>query len=362
MKKTGKNIWITFFVFLVMLVLVGQVNTVSAANPGGGLTYRVNFPDNQMKKDIGYYHLKVKPGDKQTVTITMGNTAEKKIAVNISLNGAKTNTNGVIEYGDNGIKNDKSLKYAFEKVVTGPKKVDLNPGEEKEVEFKINMPETSFEGVISGGIQMIQAGQGEEQAKASGSVVVNEYAYVIGMQLQEDDKVIKPKLKLNSVKPGQANFKNTIFVNYSNVNAAYLNNMTTEVQLTEKGKDTVMYEKKQAKMRMAPNTFIDFPVDMNGEPMKAGNYTANILVTADDGIKEKWTKDFKITKEDADKFNERDVGLVQEKGLDWKLIAVIVVGFFVLVGIIFIVVHTLKKNKKKSSKSSKKKGKSSKKR
>lgn len=195
------------FIFLasiaVFLLGVGwKIPSVEAASNGGGFTYKVNFPDNQMKENIGYYHLKVKPEDKQTVTITMANTAEKPIVVNVSLNGAKTNSNGVIEYGDNGIKNDKSLKYPFEKVVKGPKKVELKAREEKEVEFNITMPETSYEGVITGGIQMIQAGQGEDQLKKSGSVVVNEYAYVVGMQLQEDDKKIKPKLKLNSVKAG----------------------------------------------------------------------------------------------------------------------------------------------------------------
>ncbi|MEG0256027.1 DUF916 and DUF3324 domain-containing protein [Vagococcus sp.] len=351
-RKRLRYIFLTLLSLMMALIGAGTVS----AEDNGGFTYTVNFPENQLKKNIGSYHLMMKPGQEQTVTITMANPGKEKSVINVAVNSTKTNSNGVLENGDNNIKNDKSLKFDIKKIISAPKKVELKPGEKKDVEFKIKMPETSFEGFLSGGIQMIQAGQGEDLKKSKGTQVINEYAYVIGIILRENENDIKPELKLNSVKAGQANYKNTIFVNYSNIKGNFVREMTTEVQIMEKGKDTVIYEKKQSKMRMGPNTAIDFPVDMNGEAMKAGNYTAKILVTADEGIREEWTKDFKITKEDADKFNERDVGLVQEKGLDWKLIAIIVVGFFVFVAIIFIIVHLLKKNKKKSkSKSSSKK-------
>lgn len=350
LKKLLSSFLLVFIAFSVLsMTSIAEEKKPSSVT----FTYKANFPENQINKESGYYNLMMKPGQEQIVTISMENSSDKKSVIDLSLNGAKTNSNGVIEYGSNKLKNDKSLKFDFKKVVTGPNKVTLNPKEKKEVELKIKMPDTSYDGVISGGIQMIEEGQGED-VKNQGSMVINEYAYVVGMTLQVNDKPVKPSLKLNTVKPGQSNFRNTIFINYSNVAAVITNNMTAEVQITEKDKGTVIYEKKQSKMRMAPNSFINFPVDMNGEAMKAGDYTANILVTADEGIKEKWTKNFKITPEDADKYNERDVGLVQEKGLDWKLIAIIVAGFFIIVLIIFIIVHTMKKKKKKKSKKKKK--------
>lgn len=349
-KRLIRDVLLTILSSLILLLV--NSNTVNAED-SAGFTYRVNFPENQVKKDIGSYHLLMKPGQEQTITITMANPGKKKSIINVDVNSTKTNSNGVLENGQNNLKNDKSLKFDLKKIVTTPKKVELGPGEEKEVELKIKMPDTSYEGILSGGIQMIQADQGKGYKNEKGAQVINEYAYVIGIVLREDPKDVKPKLKLNYVKAGQANYKNTVFVNYSNVKANFVREMTTEVQIMEKGKNTVIYEKKQSKMRMAPNTAIDFPVDMNGEAMKAGDYTARILVTADDDVREEWTKDFKITKEDADKFNERDVGLIQEKGLDWKLIAMIVVGFFVFVALIFILIHLFKKNKSKpKSKSS----------
>lgn len=361
---TKRKINIKIIVVLSLFLFCNLISnlTANADEPKkeqARFSYKVNFPDNQMNNDVGYYHLKVEPGQEQTVQLTFSNPGKVKTAVGISLNGAKTNSNGVIEYGDTNIKNDKSLKFDFKKIVSAPKKVELNPGETKNIDFKIKMPETSFDGVVSGGIQMIQENQTDVEDKG-GSLVLNEYAFIVGMLLQETDVQVKPKLKLNSVEAGQANYKNTVYINYSNTQATTVNNMTTEVQINKKGEDIVLYERKQTKMRMAPNSFIAFPVAMNGEKMVEGDYTAKILVTADDGVKEEWTKDFKITKEQADKFNERDVGLVQDKGFNWKLIAMIVIGFFVVVVIIVVVVNVIRKSKKKGSnkKSSKKKNKS----
>lgn len=315
--------------------------------------YSVIFPENQIQKEIGYYHLKMSPSQKQTVQIEFTNTGNKKVTVKISLNGAKTNSNGVIEYGNSNIKNDASLKFDFKDIVSAPDKVELAVGETKTIDFNIEMPETSYDGVIAGGIELLQEGQ-DKVDKQSNSMVINEYAYVVGMLLQETDKKITPKLKLNTVRPGQANYKNTVYVEYSNTSPEFVNNMTTEVQISKKGEQFVRYERKQSKMRMAPNSFISFPVLMNGEKMEPGNYTATILVSADKEINERWEYDFEITQDEADKFNERDVGLEQEASFDWKIIAIAIIGFFLLVIVLFLVISNFKKNKNKKNLKAKK--------
>lgn len=341
--------WVSIFlsVMVIGLFFLQAVPSYSAAeNPAGatGFTYSITFPDNQVDKELGYYQLKMTPGQHQKLTIALSNPSDEKVTIDVKVNGAKTNQNGVIEYGESTIKNDPSLKFDFTELVKAPESVDLAPGETKNLELTIDMPETSYDGVIAGGVQLMRAGQTNAATDGGGSKIINQYAYVIGMVLQETETKIDPDLTLNNVKAGQSNYRNAIFVNFSNVMAAYLNNMTVEVQITEKGKETVLYERKQTAMRMAPNSFIDFPVSMNGERMVPGDYEADILVTSG---KKKWTwkKEFKITDEDANKFNERDVGLVQEKGLDWKLILLIVAAFLILIILLFILLRFLRKKK-----------------
>ena len=318
-----------------------------------GFTYSVNFPENQVKEDIGYFHLKMQPSAKQVLVIDVSNPGKEKIIIDVGLNGAKTNQNGVIEYGVSDLKNDSSLKYDFKDIVTGPDRVELAGGESKKIEITIKMPERNYDGVIAGGIQLMKEDQGEEETSNKGSKIINQYAYVIGVLFQESDKTLTPDLQMNKITVNQSNYRNAVFVNFSNVIAAYLNDMTVEVQVTKKGSETVLYERKQTGMRMAPNSFIDFPVSMNGERMVPGDYNADILVTSGDK-KWAWNQAFKITDEDASKFNERDVGLVQEKSVDWKLILLFVAGFLVCILFLFFIIHFVQKRKKEKAMAAKK--------
>lgn len=354
-----KKLLLTLFGLFGLLVtsMTANVQHVNAnKDPGGatGFTYKVSYPENQMEDNLGYYKLKMNPNDQQVIKIALTNPGSEKLTVNVHLNGAKTNQNGVIEYGDSIIENDSSIKIDFKDIVTAPKTVELGAGETKDLDLTIKMPEIAFDGTLAGGVQLMRADQGEKDKKA-GSQIINQYAYIVGILLQETDKVIEPKLELNSVKADQDNARNAIFVNVSNIEAAYLNDITAEVQITEKDNDAILYERKQTAMRMAPNSFINFPVSMNGEKMKAGKYKAKILMTSGDK-KWSWDQEFEIKQKDADRFNERDVGLVQEKGIDWRSIGLIVGGIVLVIMIVFgILVFFRKRNNRKRPNNSPKK-------
>lgn len=348
------------FLFLILFVIgILPINTAHGEESdeiagAAGFTYSLSFPENQLEQNIGYFKLKMSQGQAQTLNITLSNPGAEPVTVNIGVNGAKTNQNGVIEYGDSEIENDLSLKFDFTDIVSGPESVELAPGETKVIDLMIQMPETRTEGVIAGGIQLMQADQEGNVTSDGGSRIINQYAYVVGVLLQEAEEIPVPDLKLNEVYAGQNNYRNTIFVNFSNVIPAYLNDMIVETQINAKGNETVLYERKQTAMRMAPNTFIDFPVSMNGERMAAGTYVANILVTSGEQ-RWQWTEEFEISREDADKFNERDVGLVQEKGLNWLLIFLIVVGVLIVIGIVYGVLVLLRKKKEEEKKQKRRK-------
>ncbi len=317
------------------------------ASTGKSFTYNVVHPENQKSK-VGYFDLRMTPGQKQTVKIELTNPSDKKISVGISLNGVKTNGNGVLEYGPTSIENDKSLKYDFVNIVKGAEKVDIPAGETVPLELAIDMPEASFEGVISGGIEMKQLPDETEEKKEQ-TGIVNEYAFLVGMLLSETDQPVEPEMAMNRVYAELENYRNAIFVSMSNIKPEYLNEVTTDVQIMKKGSDEVLYDKKKASMRIGPNNMIDFPVSMNGDKMVPGDYVAHVLVVSGEKRWE-WTENFKITDEEADKFNSQDVSLLQERGIDWKLIGMIVAGVIVAVLIIFFIVRSVNKKKKRSKK------------
>ncbi|MFK4568047.1 DUF916 and DUF3324 domain-containing protein [Enterococcus sp. UD-01] len=349
-----KKKWLFLLTVTAVLIAFIPMTTYADETSGNatGFTYESIKPENQRDKSAGYFDLKMAPGQKQTVTIKLKNLAAEEIEVSVKLNGAKTNANGVIEYGPSTIKKDKSLKYDFEEIVSAPDIVKIPAKGEQDLNLDITMPEATFDGSIAGGIQLQKVEkENKDQPKKTG--VVNKYAYVIGMLLFETETKVQPNLKLNKVTADLNNFRNTFFVNFSNVEAAYLENMTTQVQIMKEDSSEVLYETKRSGMRMAPNSQIDFPVSMEGDRMVPGNYRAKILVTADDK-KWEWDETFKITDEEADKFNAQDASLEEVQTFNWPLIAGIVGGVVVIALIIFFSIRSVSKKREAKRKASRK--------
>ncbi|MHC5228300.1 DUF916 and DUF3324 domain-containing protein [Enterococcus sp. LJL99] len=352
MKKKG------YLLLLFSLYIVAFFGFSVNANAQQNFTYEVVKPENQ-QGDVSYFNLRMTPGQKQTVEIRVTNSESEEQTIDVEINGAKTNSNGVIDYGGLAIKNDDSLKYDFKEIVKGPNEITLAPNETKSLLLEIDMPEVSYDGKIIGGITMKSKPtkkEEEENKKAKG--VISQYAFLVGMVLQETDTPVEVNLKLNKVYAGLANYRNSIFADFSNVTSEIVEGMSVEMEVSKKGSSAILYDTKRTDMRMAPNSLIEFPLEMNGDKMETGDYKAHILVTAKDNKKWEWNQDFKITKEEADKYNTQDVGLVQERGINWKIIAGIVLGVIVLFLFVFFIVRKMnrtKKNKIKQVKKSKKK-------
>lgn len=351
----------TVIFLLILYIIALGVRPVSSfaaekkSDPAdsGTFTYKVIHPENQIGS-TGYFDLRMTPGQKQTVQIELNNPSEdKEVTVGISLSGAKTNANGVLEYGPAAIKKDASLTYDFEKIVTGPKTVKLNPGETKMLDLAIAMPEEAYDGYIAGGIQLEVVLTKEAKAlRKKQTGIVNDYAFLVGMLLSETDKEVAPEMKLNKIYAELSNYRNAIFVNFSNVTMGYAKNMTVDFQVMKKGSDEVLYDTKKADMRMAPNSMIDFPLVMNGDQMVPGKYTGHVVVKSGDQ-KWEWTEDFEITNEEAEKYNKQDVSLVQERGINWFLIIGIAAGVLTALLVIFLLVHSMNKRKKRKQKQQK---------
>ncbi|WP_225550080.1 DUF916 and DUF3324 domain-containing protein [Enterococcus sp. S22(2020)] len=330
-----------------------QKNQASQNSAGAtGFTYQVLFPENQ-NSDSGFFDLRMTPGQKQTVEIVLKNPSDKEIKVNVKLNGARTNSNGIIEYGPNKFSADKSMKYEFTDVVRAPESLKIKANSEENLKLNITMPEAEFDGILLGGIQLQKESNDEQAVDDGGTMVINKYAYVIGMRLRETNQELSPEMTFVKAYASSPDFRNSVTIDLGNTQATVLKDLTVEAQIMGEKSDAVLYESKKNKMRMAPNSILNFQVGMAGEAMKAGNYRAHVIATSGDKRWE-WTENFRITQEEADKFNKEAVGLVQNQGIDWKLIGMIVGGVIVLVAIIFVVIRVILNKNKRNRKSKKK--------
>lgn len=347
-----------FLLYISCLLLIIPQTTYAEDELGDiGYSYKVIKPDNQISK-AGYFDLRMTPDQKQTVELELSNMTDQELGVDMSVHSAKTNSNGVIEYGPTKLKNDPSLVYDIADLVKVPEKVTLAPNETKNVPIEITMPSEQFDGSVSGGIYLQKSEtEADKKANEDAKGVINKYAFIVGMLLSETDTKLQPDLTFNKIYAGSSNYRNAFMVDFSNTVAAYVEGMTVDTRIYKKGSDEVLYESKKENYRMAPNTSMIFPVNLNGEEFEAGDYEGHIIVTAGDK-KWEWKEGFTITQKEADKYNAEDVSLIQDRGINWQFIAMIAGGILAALLVIYLLVRTLsnkkKKKKKKSTKGKKK--------
>lgn len=350
MKHKIKSKVSLVFIVLISLSFISLSQRAEAAEDSVGFSFELEMPENSTKPDAGYYDLMMKPGQEQDLVIHFSNNMDKPITIESSINGAKTNRNGLVEYGESSIENDSSLKVDFKEIVKGPEKVTLKAKETKDVTYKVKMPKDKYDGVIVGGLQFVKE---MDNDKAEGTQIINRYAYVVPIMLRETEVTLSPDLTFNQMKATSENGRNSILLNFSNTVSTFVKDMAVDVSITKKGSSEVLYSRKQNAMVMAPNSFMDFYISLNGDKMVAGKYTANILITGSD--KEwKWEEEFTITDKEAKTFNEQDVNLDDESDVNWPMI--LIIGAVVIgIGVIFFLINkkaltTNKKTKRKKKK------------
>lgn len=318
----------------VFLLISGKVSAdeTEALMKQVGFTYVINHPDNQIGMGNAL-NLKMKPGQKQQVKITISNSNDQNITLSLKLNGARTNGHGGLEYGPSKFKAHKSMVYDLPDLVKIPSEVIIPKQGKKDVELTITMPKVPFDGLVTGGVQMIEKETKSEDVTETG--IVNKVAYLFGVTVQMTDSELIPELELEKVYAGQANFRNAIYLDLANIMAIKIKGLMLDVEIMKVGSEEVLYQSKNNNMEMAPNTLMSYPISLGGEKMIAGKYTAKILASAH-GELWSWNKEFAITEEEAGLFNQKDVNIIQERGFNWQLVALIVICLLFIISTLYL--------------------------
>ncbi|WP_207695806.1 hypothetical protein DOK67_0001480 [Enterococcus sp. DIV0212c] len=333
MKKHLSCVLLILFCLTFFFNPVKGLAKQDSMNLIGGLSYEVLYPENQKNKKLGYFDLQMKPGQEQNVSLKLYNSLSKELTVEVRLNTAKTNSIGKVEYGPNELKEDASLTNEFINIVKGPKKVVIPSKGSSQVDLVISLPKDTSQGLIAGGIQLQPVVDSKKKDQSKKDVVVNEFAFLIGMLLRVGDiDSIKPELKLNKTYIAFKESKSHFFVNMSNIRPVYVEGMEVAIQVRKANKQKALFEYQKKGMRMAPNSMIDLPVDLADKRMIAGDYSAQINVTSKNGGKWSWTEDFKVNALEANGLNKQMVeNKIGDKLIYFMCFLIVCLGVFVFI-------------------------------
>ncbi|MCA5013469.1 MULTISPECIES: DUF916 and DUF3324 domain-containing protein [unclassified Enterococcus] len=347
--KSIKNKSLICIQIITSILFVGIISLslgITASADNMRFAVKPNLPENQVDKSKTYFDLKMIPGQKETIELEVSNSTDEEIIVEINANTALTNDNGVADYSQSMIKKyDGTLKTPFSTIAKPHEnELTLAPNESKIAKIDIDMPKDEYDGLILGGIHLAEKDTKTEKSADSGVQIKNNFAYVVGVSLRENDNEVKTHLELNDIVPTQVNYRNFVKANIQNTTAEIVKNFKVDARIyTEKGKE-VLHQTKKEDMRMVPNSNFDYAISWDNQEFKAGVYRLEMDALAN-GEEYHWVKNFTIDAKEAKELNAKAVDL--EKSSNLMLYIMIGIAILIALLLVLIVLVLRKKGDKK---------------
>lgn len=335
--------------FILLMGLFSFYTYQVHADDALSFTISVKPVENQIDKKATYYDLLVEPNMKQNLTVIVSNSGDKVKKIKVTPTNAITNQNGLIDYSpqEESYKYDPTLKHPFTSLVGQAQTIDVQPNEQKDVVFNLQMPAEEFNGTILGGFVAELVDEKTDSKASEGVNIVNKFQLVKAVRLKENDTSVSPELKLNDVKPVLVSYRTAVTANLQNIEPVMFGKLSIDAKITKKGQTEVLKSRKAENLEMAPNSNFDFPISWENDPLDPGTYTLNLV--AKSGEKEwKFTKDFTIEGEESQKLNKEAVEL-KEKETPWLLYLLIAIVVLLVVIILLLLLKKRKDDQEKNT-------------
>ncbi|MGG5308244.1 hypothetical protein IGK38_002976 [Enterococcus pernyi] len=324
---------------VLLMVFVSLLAPMRVSAEEGMLNFYVTpeLSENQKSGNDRYFHLTLAPDATEKLTLKLQNANAEAKKIKITPHTAYTNVMGVVEYGQNAEKADPTLKYSLDELIEQPEIIELSGNETKTVTLDLNMPKEAFEGFLAGGLRVSEVKEEatEETSDEEGVAIQNEFAYIIGVVVSNKQDAVQPDLDLLDVFADQLNYRNVISANLQNFTPTFVNRLAVEATVQRVGEEDILYQASQEQMQMAPNSNFNFPISLEGDRFRSGDYV--LKMTARSGEDEwEWERKFTIEADEARALNQQDVTI--DTGINWWLVAAISLIILLLLLIVWLLI------------------------
>ncbi|MCW6016636.1 DUF916 and DUF3324 domain-containing protein, partial [Serratia marcescens] len=292
---------------LLLLLLVSLLAPIRVGAEEGTLNFYVTpeFSDNQKTGNERYFQLTLPPDATETLTLKLQNANTEAKKIKITPHTAYTNVMGVVEYGQDAEEADPTLQHSLGELIEQPEIIELAGNETKIVTLDLKMPKEAFEGFLAGGLRIeeVKENTTDETTDEEGVAIQNEFAYIIGVVVSNNQDAVQPDLDLLDVFADQLNYRNVISANLQNFTPTFVNRLEVEATVQQVGEEEILYQASQEQMQMAPNSNFNFPISLEGDRFRSGEYL--LKMTARSGEEEwQWERKFTIEADEARALNQ----------------------------------------------------------
>lgn len=322
----NRKLLILLFLPILFISMI-QVSFASELN----FSVSAVIPDNQIDKNQSYFDLHMKPDQEQTLEVQMRNDTKKDVVIEVNINTAMTNNNGIIDYSQTEFERDPTLEVDLEDLVDYEKEVVVKAESSIVFPIKVNMPAGELPGMLLGGIHF-QEKEDEQKEDNEKAQIENKFAYIIGLKMSMNDIEIKPNLELNKVQATQINYRNAVIANIQNSEPIIVSPLEIKAEIFKENGDKVLYKSENKDVRMAPNSNFDYAIKLENQEFKAGKYRVEIQAKNEEHEWE-WEEYFTIEREEAKQLNEEAVEIEKDYTL-WYIIGGVTL-LLILLGFVY---------------------------
>ncbi|MDO7880526.1 MAG: DUF3324 domain-containing protein, partial [Enterococcus mundtii] len=158
---------------------------------------------------------------------------------------------------------------------------------------------------------------------------------------------VQPDLELLDVFADQLNYRNVISANLQNFTPTFVNRLAVEATIQKVGEEEILYQASQEQMQMAPNSNFNFPISLEGDRFRSGEYLLKLKATSGEEEWE-WERTFTIDADEARALNQQDVTI--DTGINWLFIGVALLVLILFAFIIYLLVQKKRSTEKEEPK------------
>lgn len=309
----------------------------SLAN-GANFSIHAILPENQKTEGVSYFEFELQPDEEKRIEIEIVNGTSKEQTYSVEINTATTNMNGVIDYTKRDV--DDTIPISIGDIASVEPEIKVPAGGTIKVPIYLKMPDTTFDGILLGGISVAEV-EGEEESQQQ---VTNRFSYSIAIVLSQGEIEVPINLDLIDAFPEQLNRRTVISGAIQNSASTIVNELTVDARIYREHQDKPLFHRNATGLRMAPNSTFNFGVETENQALRPGNYRMSVLATSGEQEWE-WSKDFEITATQAKKLNDSAVELEVDHTALYLWIAIGLIGTLLAV-VILLLIRNRQKGKK----------------
>ena len=259
-----------------MTLATGNIKVNAGNLAETSFTVRPILPENQERQESTFFDLRMEPGQEQLLKVEVTNHTHEVIEVTTEVFTATTNSNGFAEYQLSPEIPDSTLPFLMEDIIEVPASVEIPPYGVAYIPIQINMPGTSYNGVLAAGLEMKRVLPEEESTGG----IRNIYSFLTVVLLHQGEAV-SPQIISRGTKIEFTGREGVFSTNFQNIKGAFTRELEVETVITNRQTREVVFESRVEGLQMVPHSNFTYQIKVGEDTFSEGIYILDYVLKSD---------------------------------------------------------------------------------